>query len=970
MSRATKRPFNYNDDDPDDDDFDNKAASPRKRIKKAPATAKSRAKPSQKKKKKTTRYSGSDIEEDEDESDESVESISSVEPSSPVILNPNTGKPSRTAARANKSYAEPDSDDIPEPEPKRHKTKKDTGASGRGRSTRSRAPSEQLKPSLIVKLRVPSLASLNRRLAEKKMDRRTLRGRTGSSDPERPTSSALTTRRSSRISHDEERPLVSLTDSGKHERTVRAGSSEPPEGPTSRGRQFGGKRITVGGKGIPRTTSPIIEASQEDEEFSQPYQQTGGAAEEDDDAPSDQREYAAEDHPVLATDLEDDEPGSEAGRKVIAESVQGDEEDEDASDVIQSSKRRSLRNSATDLADTRTANTRSRRSSRPQRGEKGRRQTNPEEGSDFELGSDADDDDDPPSSEDEQPPKNTQGSETSGSGPRRSGRIQPRRTATRAAATGENTSAEDELAAEAQDLRASNKQLRSRKRGRSAVDDIITYEGGRSKRPKRVQDKDYGIYFDPQAWLKGADDDQPVSARNARGGKTGAYRSLWDTQGPFGVAGGPPVGSRAPGAVTLGGESDTSNDESMPMPKAARGIGGAMGMTPTSATAPNPFFPPTTNDGQGAAGGPANIGVSRKVNAGADPIVVDQSVDFDAVGGLESHVNQLKEMVLLPLLYPELFSRLHVTPPRGVLFHGPPGTGKTLLARALSNSVTSAGKRVTFYMRKGAEVLNKYVGEAERHLRTLFEDARKNQPSIIFFDEIDGLAPVRSSKQEQMHVSVVTTLLALMDGMDDRGQVIVIGATNRPENVDSALRRPGRFDREFYFPLPNVVARRAIIDIHTKGWEPPLESDFKDSLASLTNGYGGADLRALCTEAALNAIQGTYPQIYTSTEKLLVDPEKIKVLARDFMISVGKIVPASQRSAALSASPLDERVEPLLRQSFAELTQKLDKMLPLPKKLTALEEAQYDDRDEAAGFGKELIQTSMFATNLATLYSH
>src|SRR5208282_5121599 len=206
-------------------------------------------------------------------------------------------------------------------------------------------------------------------------------------------------------------------------------------------------------------------------------------------------------------------------------------------------------------------------------------------------------------------------------------------------------------------------------------------------------------------------------------------------------------------------------------------------------------------------------------------------------------INQLKEMVTLPLLYPEIFQRFHVTPPRGVLFHGPPGTGKTLMARALAASCSTQGRKVTFYMRKGADALSKWVGEAERQLRLLFDEARKNQPSIIFFDEIDGLAPVRSSKQEQIHASIVSTLLALMDGMDGRGQVIVIGATNRPDSVDPALRRPGRFDREFYFPLPDIKARKSIIDIHTKKWDPPLEEEFKMQLALQTKGYGGADLR-------------------------------------------------------------------------------------------------------------------------------
>ena len=208
-------------------------------------------------------------------------------------------------------------------------------------------------------------------------------------------------------------------------------------------------------------------------------------------------------------------------------------------------------------------------------------------------------------------------------------------------------------------------------------------------------------------------------------------------------------------------------------------------------------------------------------------------------------ITHLKEMVTLPLLYPEIFQRFNVTPPRGVLFHGPPGTGKTLMARALAASCSTEGRKIAFFMRKGADCLSKWVGEAERQLRLLFEEAKNSQPSIIFFDEIDGLAPVRSSKQEQIHASIVSTLLALMDGMDGRGQVIVIGATNRPDAVDPALRRPGRFDREFYFPLPDVKARKGIIDIHTGKWDPPLDEEFKAQLAVQTKGYAGADIRVM-----------------------------------------------------------------------------------------------------------------------------
>ena len=170
-------------------------------------------------------------------------------------------------------------------------------------------------------------------------------------------------------------------------------------------------------------------------------------------------------------------------------------------------------------------------------------------------------------------------------------------------------------------------------------------------------------------------------------------------------------------------------------------------MTPTTAhpTGLRLFPPPTgqlhgADPLQGPSGTPANLGKikEKQALADADPLGVDRNVNFDAVGGLQGHIDQLKEMVALPLLYPEIFQRFHVTPPRGVLFHGPPGTGKTLLARALANSVSSQGRKVTFYMRKGADALSKWVGEAERQLRLLFEEARKNQPSIIFFDEIDG----------------------------------------------------------------------------------------------------------------------------------------------------------------------------------------------------------------------------------------
>ena len=192
--------------------------------------------------------------------------------------------------------------------------------------------------------------------------------------------------------------------------------------------------------------------------------------------------------------------------------------------------------------------------------------------------------------------------------------------------------------------------------------------------------------------------------------------------------------------------------------------------------------------------------------------------------------------------------------------------------------------------------------------------------------------------------------------MDGRGQVIVIGATNRPDSVDPALRRPGRFDREFYFPLPNTEGRRAILNIHTKGWEPPLSEKLKDELAEQTKGYGGADLRALCTEAALNAVQRTYPQIYKSDEKLQIQPEKINITAKDFMISIKKTVPSSERTASSGAAPLPKSIEPLLRIPLMKIQNAVAHVLPQKKNLTALEEAEFEVAEGDKGIRTERMQ--------------
>lgn len=307
----------------------------------------------------------------------------------------------------------------------------------------------------------------------------------------------------------------------------------------------------------------------------------------------------------------------------------------------------------------------------------------------------------------------------------------------------------------------------------------------------------------------------------------------------------------------------------------------------------------------------AKIGSSL---ADVDPMHVDKDVVFDRVGGLDSHIQQLKEMILFPLIYPEVFERFKITPPRGVLFYGPPGTGKTLVARALANECGRGDSRVAFFMRKGADCLSKWVGESERQLRMLFDQAYSMRPSIIFFDEIDGLAPVRSTRQDQIHSSIVSTLLALMDGLDSRGEVVVIGATNRIDAIDPALRRPGRFDREFHFSLPCHKARLSILQIHTRDWHPAPSQALLSELASRCTGYCGADLKALCAEAALVALRRTFPQIYSTKEKLQLNIDSVQILPEDYDRAMRKIVPASQRCGASPARPLSTTVRPLLCQ--------------------------------------------------------
>uniref|UniRef100_A0A0D9V3Y2 PHD-type domain-containing protein n=1 Tax=Leersia perrieri TaxID=77586 RepID=A0A0D9V3Y2_9ORYZ len=320
---------------------------------------------------------------------------------------------------------------------------------------------------------------------------------------------------------------------------------------------------------------------------------------------------------------------------------------------------------------------------------------------------------------------------------------------------------------------------------------------------------------------------------------------------------------------------------------------------------------------------------------------------WESVAGLSNVIQSLKEVVMLPLQYPDVFSSIGLTPPRGVLLHGHPGTGKTLVVRALIGACSQGNRRIAYFARKGADCLGKYVGDAERQLRLLFQVAERCQPSIIFFDEIDGLAPSRSRRQDQTHNSVVATLLSLLDGLKSRGSVIVIGATNRPDAIDPALRRPGRFDREIYFPLPTFEDRSAILSLHTKNWPSPISGAFLSVIASQTVGYAGADLQSICTQAAINALKRTCPlqEILCSAEKGFehgrLPLPSIRVEERDWLTALAAAPPpCSQREAGIAAndlvsSPLDSHLVPCLLKPLLHLfiSLYLDERIWLPSSL-------------------------------------
>ncbi|HTK08473.1 MAG TPA: CDC48 family AAA ATPase [Ktedonobacteraceae bacterium] len=290
--------------------------------------------------------------------------------------------------------------------------------------------------------------------------------------------------------------------------------------------------------------------------------------------------------------------------------------------------------------------------------------------------------------------------------------------------------------------------------------------------------------------------------------------------------------------------------------------------------------------------GPVLITRQTSISVAGEGKATEARLTYEDIGGLGDQIKRIREMIELPLRFPHIFARLGIDPPKGVLLHGPPGAGKTLIAKVIANETDA-----TFFQVSGPEIIHKFYGESEAHLRSVFEKARKNAPAILFLDELDAIAPKREELggEKQVERRVVAQLLALMDGMEERGHVIIIGATNLPDILDPALRRPGRFDREIVIPIPDKYGRQEILMIHTRGI--PLADDVDlERMAFLTHGFVGADLAALVREAAIHAIRRIMPQIDFERKTL---PESallsLEITMEDFLNALREIEPSAIR---------------------------------------------------------------------------
>lgn len=885
--------------DSQDEDFSDQAHSPRKRtagkgtVGKKTATKGGRKTTAAKgrRSKKNTYHS------DDDDISIHSDGLSVASDDEPVALGA-SGRPLRSSRKTQPVNYGEDSEDVEEPSPSESSSGEEEEADEDVGKKGAKAPTA--KPSMLVKIKIPPGLGKERK------------GR--SAEPETQNEDQVPTRRTTRATSAtaQSRPTVGGKGPLKSATRTRGGSAGPPAvggGVARRSTRLGASeepalQLTNSGKHgeivrQPGADDVILEERESlTETSSREAMESGGTGGIDEPASHLAGSAADGNEGVQGTDGEPDEVNpqprdSEPGND-IAPPDDGDGDDDD-SDVQPSRRTGRKANDAPSLLESvaspsaarateltpdikRAKRGRGRRGpGRATRGTSKKAGDSSEEYREDEGGDDTGDDSMSNRSSPSKLPRSGQAeidsnpedesSEPSGRGRGRKGK-RPMSTSQssrkrRATSSAELSHSEHaEINQELEDLLPSPKRLRHRAKRAVALEGETAPE--RTLR-RRTQNVDYRILRPENAQMI----EEPNSGNDEPRRKTapGAQKSWFDTTGPFGGSVSfNPFGRGRPMNPTVQDDSDSSDDERPTRPGMYGGVVGAAGtiMTPSTATAG--LLPPSAQlHGSDPLGGaPGSLGKMSKgknANADIDPLgAADSNVDFSKVGGLDVVIQNLKEMVQLPLTYPELFLAKKITPPRGVLFHGPPGTGKTLMARALAASCSTETRKVTFYMRKGADCLSKWVGEAERQLRLLFEEAKNNQPSIIFFDEIDGkmslihlfavgansrlgLAPVRSSKQDQIHASIVSTMLALMDGMDGRGQVVVIGATNRPDAVDPALRRPGRFDREFYFPLPSVDARRSILDIHTRGWSPALPEALKEGLALQTKGYGGADLR-------------------------------------------------------------------------------------------------------------------------------
>jgi len=295
----------------------------------------------------------------------------------------------------------------------------------------------------------------------------------------------------------------------------------------------------------------------------------------------------------------------------------------------------------------------------------------------------------------------------------------------------------------------------------------------------------------------------------------------------------------------------------------------------------------------------AVIGDKTRIEVSDKPAKEEKAgprVTYEDIGGLSAEIKKVREMIELPMKHPELFERLGVEAPKGVLLYGPPGTGKTLLAKALASETNAH-----FETLSGPEIMSKYYGESEEKLRSLFKTAEEQAPSIILIDEIDSIAPKREEVTGEVERRVVAQMLALMDGMESRGKVVVIGATNRPDSLDPALRRPGRFDREIEIGVPNRQSRLEVLQIHTRGM--PLSKDVdQEKLADVTHGFVGADLAALAREAGMRALRRILPELDLEVEAIPAEIlNKIEVNNDDFLDALREMEPSAMREVMVES---------------------------------------------------------------------